>query len=65
MKAALRRLVCVSTGMLICHVAQAQLQGRSVGDVLNGLRTEGLVFIYNDQIVPAGLRVETEPGAQH
>lgn len=65
MKPALRRLVCLSTGMLISHAALAQLQGRSVGEVLNGLRAEGLIFIYNDQIVPAGLRVETEPGAQH
>lgn len=59
------RLVCVSLGMMICHAALAQLQGRSVGDVLNGLRAEGLIFIYNDQIVPAGLRIETEPGARH
>jgi outer membrane receptor for ferrienterochelin and colicin len=51
--------------MLICHAALAQLQGRSVGDVLNGLRAEGLIFIYNDQIVPASLRVETEPSAHH
>ncbi|HEY0686775.1 MAG TPA: TonB-dependent receptor [Steroidobacter sp.] len=65
MKPALRRLVCLSTGMLICHAALAQLQDRSVGDVLNGLRAEGLIFIYNDQIVPASLRVETEPSAHH
>lgn len=51
--------------MLICHAALAQLQDRSVGDVLNGLRAEGLIFIYNDQIVPASLRVETEPSAHH
>lgn len=51
--------------MLICHVALGQLQGRSVGDVLNGLRAEGLIFIYNDQIVPAGLLIETEPSEQH
>src|SRR5690606_3021312 len=43
----------------------AQLQGRSVGDVLNELRAEGLIFIYNDQIVPASLRIESEPSAHH
>lgn len=51
--------------MLICHVALGQLQGRSVGTVLNGLRAEGLIFIYNDQIVPAGLLIEAEPSEQH
>jgi outer membrane receptor protein involved in Fe transport len=51
--------------MLICHAALAQLQGRSVGSVLNDLRGEGLVFIYNDQIVPAGLLIDAEPSAQH
>ncbi len=43
----------------------AQLQGRSVGDVLKELRSQGLIFIYNDQIVPATLRVEVEPAATH
>ncbi|MDY6945879.1 MAG: TonB-dependent receptor [Pseudomonadota bacterium] len=65
MKPALRRVVCLLTGLLICHAAQGQLQGRSVGDVLNGLRVEGLIFIYNDQIVPAGLLIELEPNARH
>jgi len=47
----------------MCHAALAQLQGRSVGDVLKDLRAQGLIFIYNDQIVPASLRVEAEPHA--
>lgn len=47
----------------MCHAALAQLQGRSVSDVLKDLRTQGLIFIYNDQIVPAGLRIEAEPAA--
>lgn len=51
--------------MLVCHAALAQLQGRNVGDVLNELRAEGLIFIYNDQIVPATLRIEVEPDAHH
>jgi len=45
----------------MCHTALAQLQGRSVGEVLKELRTQGLIFIYNDQIVPANLRIEAEP----
>src|SRR5688572_7672539 len=63
MKSALRRVACLSTGLLMCHAALAQLQGRSVGDVLKDLRAQGLIFIYNDQIVPASLRVEAEPNA--
>ena len=51
--------------MLICHAAWAQYQGRNVGDVLDQLRAEGLVFIYNTQIVPAQLRVTSEPAARH
>lgn len=51
--------------MLICHTALAQYQGRSVGEVLNGLRSEGLIFIYNDQIVPGQLHIEAEPRAHH
>ncbi|WP_175597027.1 TonB-dependent receptor plug domain-containing protein [Peristeroidobacter soli] len=65
MKSALRRLACLSTGLLMCHTAVAQLQGRSVGDVLKELRSQGLIFIYNDQIVPATLRIEVEPEASH
>jgi hypothetical protein len=65
MKSALRRAACLSTGLLMCHAALAQVQGRSVGDVLKDLRSQGLIFIYNDQIVPAGLRVEEEPSASH
>lgn len=51
--------------MLICQSAWAQLQGRSVGDVLDSLRAEGLIFIYSSQIVPQRLRVESEPKARH
>lgn len=51
--------------MLICHAAWAQLLGRSVGDILDELRAEGLVFIYNTQIVPEQLRVTSEPKARH
>jgi hypothetical protein len=52
-------------GMLICHAAWAQYQGRSVGDILNELRAEGLVFIYSSQIVSAQLRVVSEPKSRH
>ena len=61
MKSALRRVACLSTGLLMCQPALAQLQGRSVGDVLKDLRAQGLIFIYNDQIVPANLREKRYP----
>jgi len=51
--------------MLICHATWAQLQGRSVGDLLDQLRSEGLVFIYNTTIVPEQLQVVGEPKARH
>ena len=65
MKQALWRAACLSTGILMCHAAWAQYQGRNVGDVLDQLRAEGLVFIYSNQIVPERLRVEGEPKARH
>jgi hypothetical protein len=65
MKQALRRIGCLSAAMLICHTAWAQLQGRSVGAVLDSLRAEGFIFIYSTQIVPDRLQVETEPSARH
>ena len=34
MKSALGRAACLATGLLMCHAALAQLQGRSVGNVL-------------------------------
>jgi outer membrane receptor protein involved in Fe transport len=64
MKQALRRVGCLAAGMLICHTATAQLQGRGVGAVLDGLRVEGLIFIYNTQIVPGELRIASEPQAR-
>jgi outer membrane receptor protein involved in Fe transport len=65
MKQALQRAACLSTAMLICHAAWAQHQGRGVGAVLDELRAEGLVFIYNTQIVPERLKVLSEPQARH
>ena len=64
MKSALRRVACLSTALLVCQVAHAQLLGRGVGDVLDDLRAQGLIFIYNDQIVPDTLRVDSEPSAR-
>ncbi|MBL8268532.1 TonB-dependent receptor plug domain-containing protein [Steroidobacter sp.] len=60
---ALRRLACLTAGLAVCHPALAQLQGRNVTDILNGLRAEGLIFIYNTQIVPDDLKVTREPQA--
>lgn len=65
MKQALLRAACLSMGMLICHAAWAQYQGRRVGNILNELRAEGLVFIYSTQIVPEQLTVVSEPKARH
>jgi outer membrane receptor protein involved in Fe transport len=65
MKPALLRAACLSTGMLICHAAWAQYQGRSVGNILDELRAEGLVFIYNTQLLPEQLKVLSEPKARH
>ena len=59
----LQRAGWLLTGTLICTVALAGLQGRRVSDVLDELRAEGLTFIYNTQIVPAGLLIEREPRA--
>lgn len=44
--------------------AQQDLRGRRVSEVLDELRSEGLTFIYNTQIVPTDLRIETEPQAK-
>jgi hypothetical protein len=41
-----------------------ELRGRRVSDVLDELRSAGLTFIYNTQIVPSDLRIETEPRAR-
>jgi outer membrane receptor protein involved in Fe transport len=38
--------------------------GRPVGDVLDGLRVQGLTFIYNTRLVPPSLRVVQEPQAR-
>jgi outer membrane receptor protein involved in Fe transport len=38
--------------------------GRPIGEVLDGLRGQGLTFIYNTRIVPPDLRVDAEPLAR-
>lgn len=50
---------------MLCHPALADFRGRRVSEVLDELRSQGLTFIYNTQIVPADLRVAAEPGARH
>src|SRR5512138_1049270 len=55
--------------LLICTLlatpAWAQdFRGRKVSEVLDELRAAGLTFIYNTQIVPSDLRIETEPRAR-
>ena len=49
-------------GTLLASPTWAQdLRGRPVSEVLDELRSAGLTFIYNTQIVPSDLRIETEP----
>jgi outer membrane receptor protein involved in Fe transport len=61
MKQPLQRIVWLLTGLLICNLAQAQFVGRRLGEVLDELRSQGLTFIYNTQVVPADLLVTREP----
>ena len=55
--------------LLMCTLLAApacaqELRGRRISEVLDELRSAGLTFIYNTQIVPSDLRVETEPSAR-
>lgn len=40
------------------------LMGSQVADVLDNLRRQGLTFIYNTRLVPADMRVASEPNAR-
>jgi hypothetical protein len=60
---------CLVGWLLICTLLAApasaqELRGRRVSEVLDELRSAGLTFIYNTQIVPRELRIETEPRAR-
>jgi outer membrane receptor protein involved in Fe transport len=54
-------LVCT---LLAAPASAQELRGRRISDVLDELRSTGLTFIYNTQILPNDLRVETEPRAR-
>jgi hypothetical protein len=54
-------LVCT---LLAAPASAQELRGRRVSDVLDELRSAGLTFIYNTQILPSDLRIETEPRAR-
>jgi hypothetical protein len=58
-----RTIAWLLVGLMSCQSAQAEVRGRRVGDVLDELRSQGLTFIYNTQILPDELRVEREPRA--
>ena len=65
----MKQVLRVSGWLLICTLLAApawaqELRGRRVSDVLDELRSTGLTFIYNTQIVPRELRIETEPRAR-
>jgi hypothetical protein len=53
------------TGLLllafVSEASAAGFAGRRVGEVLDGLRSQGLTFIYNTEIVADDLRVAVEP----
>jgi outer membrane receptor protein involved in Fe transport len=51
----------VVTGWPLCSLAAPPYAGRSVQSVLLELQERGLRLIYNDEIVPGTLRVESEP----
>lgn len=55
---------CVLFFGLAAHLFAADKLGRRVADVLTDLRAQGLVFIYNTQLVGDELRVKAEPQAQ-
>jgi outer membrane receptor protein involved in Fe transport len=44
--------------------APTKFTGQSISQVLNGLRTQGLTFIYNSEVVPRQLTVRDEPQAR-
>jgi outer membrane receptor protein involved in Fe transport len=55
--------------LLICTLLATpawaeDFRGRRVSEVLDELRSAGLTFIYNTQIVPSDLRIATEPRAR-
>jgi outer membrane receptor protein involved in Fe transport len=59
----------LASSLLLCILLAAptwaqELLGRRVSSVLDELRSAGLTFIYNTQIVPSDLRIETEPHAR-
>ena len=59
----------LASWLLLCTLLAApasaqELRGRRVSDVLDELRSAGLTFIYNTQILPSDLRIETEPRAR-
>ncbi len=60
---------CLVSWLLICTLLAApasaqELRGRRISEVLDELRSAGLTFIYNTQIVPSDLRIATEPKAR-
>lgn len=60
----IHRAWCVLLALLVSTGAQgAALQGRRISDVLSELRASGFVFIYSTDVIPADLRVVSEPRA--
>lgn len=60
-------LVCLFSAFLVStdvRAAEKTFVGTPVNEVLDGLRPQGLTFIYNDQLVPSALRIDAEPQAR-
>ena len=59
---------CISAAAIVCAVpalgAPKSLVGQPLATVLDRLRTQGLTFIYNSDLVPPQLTVQNEPRAQ-
>lgn len=61
--------LCAGSLLAVTHPACAtersqRLAGVPIGDVLDGMRRQGLTFIYNTRLVPQELRVASEPAAK-
>src|SRR5690349_510828 len=55
--------VLCATQVSLALAAAPSLTGRRVADVLDGLRGQGLTFIYNSDLLPRQLLVSEEPSA--
>lgn len=60
-----RRWILAALIALSCEAQAAPLTGRPIADVLEELRSHGVTFIYNADIVPDHLRIVDEPKSRN